>query len=143
MNGIPEDARLCYVSPSGRCYFTTAPLDQQHGDDWDDMPYEHNAGPPYEWENWMKVPPYELYDVFVVGPFGMPCDGRWVGTDEGGEEFRTSWSVDLINAGATPWLTWYEESETYGMYAGDGIDNLLRACAECGGTVYWPTSGES
>ena len=29
-------------------YFTPVSLDEQWGDDWDDAPYEHNAGTPYD-----------------------------------------------------------------------------------------------
>ena len=29
-------------------YFTPVSLDEQWGDDWDDAPYEHNAGIPYD-----------------------------------------------------------------------------------------------
>lgn len=36
---------LCYVD-GGKAYFTTQKLEDQWGDDWDDAPYEHNAGIP-------------------------------------------------------------------------------------------------
>lgn len=47
-----EHSRLCYVDLDEddevfRAYFTTLPLAKQWGDDWDDAPYESNAGPPY------------------------------------------------------------------------------------------------
>ena len=38
--------KLCYVE-GNIAYFTTQDLDKQWGDDWDDAPYEHNAGLPY------------------------------------------------------------------------------------------------
>ena len=43
---------LCYVEGNW-AYFTTKDLDKQWGDDWDDAPYEHNAGTPYGpcWHN--------------------------------------------------------------------------------------------
>ena len=43
---------LCYVDGCW-AYFTTQRLDHQWGDDWNDAPYEHNAGPPYDpcWHN--------------------------------------------------------------------------------------------
>lgn len=46
------EPRLCYVEGDW-AYFTTQPLDKQWGDDWDDAPYEHNAGEPYYpcWHN--------------------------------------------------------------------------------------------
>jgi hypothetical protein len=30
-------------------YFTTRPLSEQWGDDWGDVPYEHNASPPNQY----------------------------------------------------------------------------------------------
>lgn len=45
-------AVLCYVD-GNKAWFTTKPLAEQWGDDWDDAPYEHNAGQPYGpcWHN--------------------------------------------------------------------------------------------
>lgn len=56
---------LCYVSwpddtmrEKAAAYFTTRKLALQWGDDWNDAPYEHNAGSPYparegeDWEIW-------------------------------------------------------------------------------------------
>lgn len=37
---------LCFVK-GNRAYFTRKDLDEQWGDDWDDRPYEYNAGEPY------------------------------------------------------------------------------------------------
>lgn len=46
------EPKLCYVA-SNFAYFTTLPVEDQCGDDWDDAPYEHNAGTPYHpcWHN--------------------------------------------------------------------------------------------
>lgn len=41
--------KLCYVHHN-ILYFTDS-FEKQWGDDWDDAPYEHNAGEPYEWED--------------------------------------------------------------------------------------------
>lgn len=50
-----QEPVLCYVSHPF-AYFTTQPVENQWGDDWDDAPYEHNAGSPYEpcWHNLPK-----------------------------------------------------------------------------------------
>lgn len=49
---LNEHAVPCYVE-GNRAWFTTQSLDKQWGDDWNDAPYEHNAGRPYEpcWHN--------------------------------------------------------------------------------------------
>lgn len=50
---MSDDFKLCYINGS-TAYFTTLSLDDQWGDDWDDAPYEHNAGTPYSpcWHNY-------------------------------------------------------------------------------------------
>jgi hypothetical protein len=47
-----KDPVLCYVD-GVFAYFTTQSLKKQTGDDWNDAPYEHNAGEPYGpcWHN--------------------------------------------------------------------------------------------
>lgn len=114
INEIPKsDYKLCYVESNGNkedeenygflLYFTSARMEDQWGDDWDDAQYEYNAGRPYDihyiddkkvehtilalqmWvsaENWLK----------------MPSDFSW-----------NSFSVDEINSGAVAWL--YKPSE--------------------------------
>lgn len=51
INDIPADAKLCYVDVSmkGRLmmFFTIKPYSELLGDDWDDAPYDNNAGYPY------------------------------------------------------------------------------------------------
>lgn len=41
-----NDPILCYVE-GNFAYFTSKPLEETSGDDWDDAPYEHNAEPPF------------------------------------------------------------------------------------------------
>ena len=44
--------KLCYCS-NNIMYFTSD-MTAQWGDDWDDCPYEHNAGKPYETQTAVK-----------------------------------------------------------------------------------------
>lgn len=69
-------------------WFTNNP--DQWGDDWDDAPYEHNAGYPYEEDG------YDLIKVPVCFAYycKFPCD-------YGGG--NSPFSVDDINSGAVPW----------------------------------------
>lgn len=78
---------LCYISDCW-AYFTTKPLSEQWGDDWNDAPYEHNAGAPYQ------DTPGQIKKVAWEGDLVQPC-----------EDHRNSpWSVEQINAGAVAWL---------------------------------------
>lgn len=126
--------RLCYVS-GPFAYFTSKELSEQWGDDWNDAPYEHNAGEPYApcWHN----TPHGLKNEMRGCREGtavriMPgelcrnscCAGDW--NDDGTPKFeikkiafecdletpeeRTSsansqYSVEMINSGAIAWLS--------------------------------------
>ena len=106
---------LCYVDRN-ICYFTSQDIREQWGDDWDDAPYEHNAGTPYlptiyhqangekklSDKDWHPdgAPRYQLLalhfdsgsDVHVE----TPCEHYSCG--------NSPWSVKAINEGACPWL---------------------------------------
>jgi hypothetical protein len=90
---------LCYVD-GNVAYFTTQPLEEANGDDWNDTPYEHNAGTPYRWsaesEHDKLKTPCEITSVYFIGPFQRPED--FCRRDSGG------WCVDDINRGLVPWL---------------------------------------
>ena len=82
-------------------FFTEVPLVDQWGDDWDDAPYEHNAGEPYDDHNEgderkehliIKVSFYVRQDGFYVK---MP-------RDYGGG--NSPFCVRDINAGAVAWI---------------------------------------
>ena len=63
--------KLCYIDPHDRsAWFTSCELDKQWGDDWNDAPYEHNAGEPYrdhyetDSDGKKKRVPHRLFKVF-------------------------------------------------------------------------------
>ena len=127
-----EDFKLCYVDSNNTAWFTTQPLtgpNKQWGDDWDDSPYEHNAGEPY----------YEKEHEFVrLGVEGFRTPAHL--------GFRCS--VEQINAGMVAWLT----SETSflnndGRYttllttihAGIDLPTFISRVKEAGGEVLIPS----
>lgn len=88
--------KLCYVdrnciSMSGvvAVFFTDQTLDKQGGDDWNDVPYEHNAGAPYV---------HHGENVKVV-----ETDYKFETPDHG--YLNSRYSVDMLNRGAHPWLS--------------------------------------
>lgn len=81
----PRNFKLCYVA-DGCAYFTSANLQDQWGDDWNDAPSEHNAGTPYE------NPGEQILKIEFTGPFQEPCQNYY------------PFSVQLINRGFSPWL---------------------------------------
>lgn len=81
-------------------YFTPASLDDQWGDDWDDAPYEHNAGIPYDEIYVDKVrTEIEILQVpFAVKSYNsmLPSDFAYGG--------NSPYAVADINHGAAAWI---------------------------------------
>lgn len=81
-------------------YFTPASMDEQWGDDWDDAPYEHNAGIPYDdlWVNDKRVEIEILQVPFAIKSynFRLPNDMGFGG--------NSPFAVADINHGAVAWI---------------------------------------
>jgi hypothetical protein len=142
---------LCYVSGPW-AYFTSRPLSQQWGDDWNDAPYEHNAERPYEpcWHNLPRevakrgklctcqscvkdwnidgTPRWSIVKVAWDGPFATPDDGY----------ANSPYSVEQINAGHAPWLRTSDDYRTPGVaiYAGAPLVDFIRMVQGAGGKVW-------
>lgn len=138
---------LCYIE-SQRAFFTTLALADQWGDDWDDAPYEHNAGEPYiprcSWDSVNKVavkdphdwnqdgtPKWHVFSVFFeTDVYEAPATGYG----------NSPWSVQAINNGNVAWLgqTHYTGKSCKPIYAGTTYEEFCRLIAESGGAVYEP-----
>jgi len=119
---------LCYVESSW-AYFTTQPLDKQWGDDWNDSPYEHNAGEPYTFDEDDGKEPWEIIKVAWDGEFDMPCT----------DVHNSTWSVERINAGGIAWLQTnkWRSGDVVVIPAGTTIDDFCALIAKGGGNVYF------
>ncbi len=134
---------LCYIDdeaePSGgrwfrlrRAFFTTRPLEQQHGDDWNDAPYEHNAGRPYPWTKYDEQRGVEPYDVLMLL---FDCRAMATPSEPPREHTCNSeWSVDRINARETPWL----EGAELRVWAGASIKEFKLIIGAADGKVLEP-----
>lgn len=81
-------------------YFTPINLREQWGDDWNDIPYEHNAGRPYDSDNdnnkiTIILIPFYLNRDYMYPEVKFP-------EDYGGS--NSPFSVENINLGAVPWI---------------------------------------
>lgn len=143
---VSPDFKLCYID-NNTAYFTTQELSEQWGDDWDDAPYEHNAGEPYEpsrpdladravqfpnsW-NADGTPKWSIMRIMFDGNFDTPASMH----------SNSPYSVEKINAGAIAWLT----SSTWGsspkvsIPAGVGVEAFIDLIKKGGGDVYLPSS---
>lgn len=143
-------AVLCYVhepwtsTETNRvAYFTTQRLDQQWGDDWNDAPYDCNAGRPYTWRrtryakqpdgahSWEPNPhpSWQVFEAEFTGPFDTPA----------GVAFNTPYCVQDINSGKIPWLwTCPDDGEPVVINAGVTFTRFRTLVRRAGGTVGKP-----
>ena len=116
---------LCFVKDQW-AYFTTQHLKKQWGDDWDDAPYEHNAGEPYlpreEGDE-----PWDIIKVAWDGDFDTP-DTYLV---------NTTWSVEDINNKCVPWLASASFMDrSICIFAGTKLSEFKKLIKKGGGKVY-------
>lgn len=121
---------LCYVSGSW-AYFTTKPLTEQWGDDWDDAPYEHNAGSPYtfgEHDQKQGRKPWKIIVIAWRGDFETPDEGHC----------NSPYSVQQINAGVVAWLrtSRWRDGKPVVVPAGVTVERFCELIREGGGEVY-------
>jgi hypothetical protein len=112
---------LCFVSEPW-AYFTTKPLSEQWGDDWNDAPYEHNAGVPYSDE------PGQIVKLAYEADLYQPCYGC----------LNSPWSVEQINAGAVAWLAspTYAKGDQIVIPSGTPLSQFKDLIRQAGGCVY-------
>ena len=78
---MEEEYKLCYVEGQ-KAYFTSN-FEKQWGDDWNDRPYECNAGEPYD--DWSElIEDNEVTDEQLMAVFNYSQKGV-----KGLESFRT------------------------------------------------------
>lgn len=122
-----EGAALCFVREPW-AYFTTQPLSAQWGDDWNDAPYEHNAGAPYTGDGW------EVFRVAYEGNLTEPWNVH----------LNSSYSVEAINRGVVPWLVGMGPSDSpdratvVSIFAGTTYSEFVRLVSLVGGKIYVP-----
>ena len=131
--------KLCYVNNKGFAWFTSCDLKDQWGDDWDDAPYEHNAGDPYDTHYVLKNSErirvrHDLLKVAWEGTWHDPCY----------HHHNSPWSVKQINSGAIAWLIPEEsyrndpEIEAQPIHAGTDLLSFIQKIETGGGSVYLP-----
>lgn len=135
-----NDLNLCYVEPPW-AYFTSAPLDEQWGDDWDDAPWQHNAGPPYDHNG------QTIKKVAYQGILYPPGEGpriEYDGIESTGRNGNFV-SVEDMNRGdrSVPWLVEVQlQGREIGVgveiHAGVSLTEFIELVETAGGQVYLP-----
>lgn len=124
-----EVYKLCYVEDCW-AWFTTQDLDKQWGDDWNDAPYEHNAGNPYSYSDYDKQkgrPEWKLMKLAFDAPMETPAQRMVYG--------NSRYSVEQINRGDVAWLR-PTEKEGKPIHAGCTPEEFKELIRLVGGTVY-------
>lgn len=124
--------RLCYIE-GNKAWFTDN-FEKQWGDDWNDKPYECNAGYPYEYwseliednpdiwkRKWqhhpikLKTLYFEIEDWTELKACDMGC-----------------FSVEEINKGQVAWIY----TDKYSIFAGTEINEFIETIEQHGGKIY-------
>ncbi len=117
-----KEYKLCYINEN-KAYFTDS-FEKQWGDDWDNAPYEYNAGEPYsayyEDKKRYKIDIKELY-------FELPSYWDYLPYERG-----HCYSVEQINKGATAWL----EAADLSIKAGTSLEEFKKVVKEHNGKIY-------
>ena len=142
MEDLKEDKKfeLCYVD-GNKVYFTSD-WEHQWGDDWDDSPYEYNAGNPYDsWTEIIedksgviethsrtvrehKIELKTLYYEFPCECVKLPCDNYT----------NSPYSVADINKGVVAWIV----GEKFVIHAKTTFEDFIKIMEENNGIIYLP-----
>ena len=129
---------LCFCRP-GLAFFTTAPLQNQWGDDWDDAPWEHNAGSPYSFF-WLE----NVRCTCLITTVRFECETLRL---PGHAETNSRWSVKNITRDrVVPWLSSRHDNRhavdpalfQWDIWAGFTFQEFLTHINGAGGEVLWP-----
>jgi hypothetical protein len=147
--------RLCYVEGE-TAYFTSGAMADAWGDDWNDAPYEHNAGAPYEpgarharqgtylpAKEWLAggIPKWQILRVKfsdAKDEISLPFEGY---------NNQKHWSVEQVNSGMVPWLQVWKHSYEGGSHvvdelgAGATFPQFCEFITSHGGLVWIPLTG--
>lgn len=97
---MAKQYRLCYVRDN-IMYFTDN-FKNQWGDDWDDIPYEHNAGEPYEWVDTLTKEENKERGYGHIRRIAYT--DNWLIKTPNSNYVNSPYSVESINKGAISWL---------------------------------------
>ena len=111
-----DEHNLCFIG-NGYAYFTDKSIADTTGDDWDNKPYDSNAG----------LPKYYTFRVYFWSLLQQPCD------------FHYAFSAKEINDARIPWLFAPVMSAlTTKVWAGAMFKDFVKAVIDSGGEVYVP-----
>ena len=106
-----NDFKLCYFK-NNFAYFTSD-FENQTGDDWNDAPFDSNAGIPYDHKGTI------VFKIALYGDFSSAQD----------DQYSRPTSVDDINKGFIPWLdNGWNSDTTWTIHGGISYLEFLKHC---------------
>ena len=123
---VNKKYELCYIDEN-KAYFTSD-WENQWGDDWDDVPYEHNAERPYihYFKDGIEYP-IELKELYFEFP------GKWIKLPC--NDFCNSpYSVAMINRGDVAWI----RGDTFNILAKTTYEDFIKIVEDNDGVIYLP-----
>lgn len=127
-----EYYKLCYID-GNKAWFTDN-FEEQWGDDWDDRPYECNAGYPYDhWSELIEDNPDIFKRKWKHHPIKLKT--LYFEVNDWGDKRpheMGNFSVKDINKGAVAWI----HTDEYNIYAGTTIEEFIDIIEKHGGQVY-------
>lgn len=127
---MEEIYKLCYIE-GNKAWFTNN-LKKQWGDDWDDRPYECNAGEPYEyWLEEIECKPKEYKQHEIKHKILYFETNDW--SDKRPYDMGR-FSVKDINKQAVAWI----HTDKINILAGTTYENFIDIIEKNGGKIYLP-----
>lgn len=123
---VNKKFELCYIW-GNKAYFTSD-WKHQWGDDWDDAPYEHNAGTPYDFYFEDKIEhKIELKTLYFEFP------NEWVKLPY--DDFSNSpFSIEAINRGDIAWI----RGNKFNIRAKTTYEDFIKIVEDNDGVIYLP-----
>lgn len=137
ISGKQKDYKLCYVDKHyDGVYFADCEPTEVWGDDWNDAPYEHNCGSPYNHrkDESNKDIPIEFIVIHFAGNYETPASKAWGG--------NSAYSVEMINHKMVAWLApseWEADIKKYPpIFAGTTLQEFVNIILVTDGVIYFP-----
>lgn len=100
-----------------RLFFTEADLEKQWGDDWDDAPYDCNAGWPYDDTSYKDKDGKWQHTKHTILVLNISIDNKHCPvTPEEYGYYNSPFCVDTVNQGACAWMFFGKDCKP--IYAG-------------------------
>lgn len=129
---MKKEYKLCYVE--GQKAWFTDNFEKQWGDDWNDKPYECNAGEPYNsWSELIEHKPPIYEKQYKHHPIELKT--LYFETDDWSEQKPCDmgrFSVEDINKGTVAWV----HTDKFNILAGTEIEEFIKIIKENGGKIY-------